>query len=147
MNQQLKWDQRFLKLAREIATWSKDPTTQVGCVIVDYNNVIIGTGYNGFPRGTLDTEALLANKEVKRLRVVHAEMNAIHFSTKSLKGATLYCTHHPCAPCAASIIQHEPFRIVIPKQDSELGVDWTKSVNEAKAMFDEAEVRFEEVEI
>ena len=46
-----KWDRRFLKIAREGATWSKDPSTQVGAVIVDQDQRVVSLGYNGPPRG------------------------------------------------------------------------------------------------
>ncbi len=46
-----KWDKRFLKLAREISTWSKDPSSKIGAVIVNDERRILATGYNGFPRG------------------------------------------------------------------------------------------------
>ena len=45
-----KWDTRFLKLAKEIATWSKVPSTQVGAIGVK-DRRILATGYNGFPKG------------------------------------------------------------------------------------------------
>lgn len=145
MHDNLKWDLRFLKLAQEIATWSKDPTTKVGCVIVDTSNRIIGTGYNGFPRLVPDTPELLANKEEKRLRVIHAEMNAIQFSVGDLTGSTLYCTHHPCAGCAGIIIQKGIQRIVIPQITSELGGDWNKSVEVARDMFEKSGKQFESI--
>ena len=45
-----KWDSRFMDLARLVASWSKDPSTQVGAVIVDQDKRIVSTGVNGFPR-------------------------------------------------------------------------------------------------
>ena len=29
-----KWDKRFLEIAHQVATWSKDPSTKVGAIIV-----------------------------------------------------------------------------------------------------------------
>lgn len=46
---QAEWDRRFLKIAREVATWSKDPSTQVGAVIVDPDQRVVSLGYNGPP--------------------------------------------------------------------------------------------------
>ena len=46
-----KWDMRFLELAALVATWSKDPSTQVGAVIVDSAKRIVSVGFNGAPRG------------------------------------------------------------------------------------------------
>lgn len=30
-----KWNRRFVELAKNVSTWSKDPSTKVGAVIVD----------------------------------------------------------------------------------------------------------------
>jgi dCMP deaminase len=144
---EIKWDLRFLRLAQEIATWSKDPTTKVGCVIIDPERRIVGTGYNGFPKLVPDFKEYLEDKIEKRLRVIHAEMNAMQFSTGKLEGSTLYCTHHPCASCAGVIIQKGISRVVVPKTISELGPDWIKSVQVAQSMFTSANVEFEEMEI
>jgi dCMP deaminase len=50
-----KWDLRFLELAKHIAAWSKDPSTQVGCVVVGADREIRSTGFNGLPRGIEDS--------------------------------------------------------------------------------------------
>ena len=100
------WHFRFLKLAQEVASWSKDPSTQVGTVIVDDKRRPISFGYNGFPRGIADTSELLQDREQKYKRVLHAEQNAILFSSKKdLSDCTIYTTHFPCSQCTASLIQ------------------------------------------
>ena len=38
-----KWDRRMLGLVNLIATWSKDPSTGVGAVIVDAKNPFLGS--------------------------------------------------------------------------------------------------------
>ena len=43
-----KWDQRFLELAKQISTWSKDPSTQVGCVVVGPDREIRVLGLMAF---------------------------------------------------------------------------------------------------
>ena len=99
------WHFRFLKLAQEVASWSKDPSTQVGTVIVDDKRRPISFGYNGFPRGIADTSELLQDREQKYKRVLHAEQNAILFSSKKdLSDCTIYTTHFPCSQCTASLI-------------------------------------------
>ena len=45
-----KWDDRFLDIAREISTWSKDPSRKIGAIAVR-DRKILATGYNGFPKG------------------------------------------------------------------------------------------------
>lgn len=137
------WDDRFLTLAKQIATWSKDPTTQVGCVIVKKKR-IIATGFNGFPVGIPDSPELLCDKHHKRPRMVHAEMNALHFATKSVKNSSIYVTHHPCAACTASLLQHRPERIVIPAgPEFNLSEDWKLSVAISKDMLEKAGVKLD----
>jgi len=100
------WDNFFLGLAEYISTASKDPSTKVGSVIVRPDRTVASVGYNGFPRGTSDSEALYANRAVKYERVVHAECNAILNAKEPLDGYTCYIWPLPsCANCAATIIQ------------------------------------------
>ena len=85
-----KWDIRFLEMAKLVASWSKDPSTQVGAVAVR-NRTVIAQGYNGFPRGCDDHELYYLNKAIKYKRIVHAEMNAIYNAAEngvSLKDST-----------------------------------------------------------
>ncbi|MEM5877858.1 MAG: dCMP deaminase family protein [Candidatus Aenigmatarchaeota archaeon] len=115
-----KWDQRFLKLAKFISEWSKDPSTKVGAVIVDDKNIILGLGYNGFPRGVPDREDDYLDKKVKYELIVHAEMNAILNSSKNLYNcnATIYIWPlFPCNECAKAISQSGIKRVVSVKND------------------------------
>ena len=88
-----KWDQRYLALAKEVSTWSKDPSTQVGAVTVGSKKEVLSQGFNGFPRGINDSDERYNNRDIKYKLVVHAEMNASYnatYSGTSLDGATLY---------------------------------------------------------
>lgn len=100
-----KWSERFMHLAEHVATWSKDPSTQVGCVIVDKQNRVVSLGFNGFPRGIKDLAHRYEDKEVKYLFVAHAERNALDNAPLSVEGCTLYSPLLPCNECAKSIIQ------------------------------------------
>lgn len=113
-----KWDNRFLVLAKLIGSWSKDPSTKVGAVIVDQDNKIVSVGYNGFPKNISDNDRL-HHRETKYNIVVHAEMNALAFANKSVRGCTMYTyPFEPCPRCAGSIIQHGIKRVVsITNQD------------------------------
>ena len=87
---------------------SKDPNTQVGACIVDSNNIILSTGYNGFPYGCSDDlyPWERTGKDTKYSYVVHAELNAIlNARGKNLKGARIYVDLFPCNVCAKAIIQ------------------------------------------
>ena len=104
------WDEYFMGVAQLAAKRSKDPSTQVGCCIVDEQNRILSTGYNGFPHGCSDDEFPWNRDEsvgeTKYAYVVHAELNAIlNNRGKSLAGAKLYVGLFPCHECAKAIIQ------------------------------------------
>ena len=104
----INWDEYFMGVALLAAKRSKDPNTQVGACIVDDNNVILSTGYNGFPIGCSDDEFPWAREgeQTKYPYVVHAELNAIlNASGKSLHGAKIYVALFPCNECAKAIIQ------------------------------------------
>ena len=113
-----KWDIRFLKLAKEISTWSKDPSSKIGAVIVNDERRILATGYNGFPRGIEDTEERLNDREKKYPLIVHGEMNALMnalYSGVSVKDATLYVYGLPvCPDCTKAVIQAGIKRVVMP---------------------------------
>ena len=94
-----------MKLANNIAQWSKDPSTKVGAVIVNSDNKPKSFGFNGFARGSDDSEALYMDKEYKHRHVIHAESNAIFNAETSLKGCIIFITHPPCQHCAGSIVQ------------------------------------------
>ncbi len=106
----ISWDEYFMGVALLAAERSKDPSTQVGACIVDENNRILSTGYNGFPHGCSD-DIFPWNRneemgETKYPFVVHAELNAIlNTRGKSLVGARVYVGLFPCHECAKAIIQ------------------------------------------
>ena len=107
-----KWDRRFIELSRHIAEWSKDPSTQVGAVIVS-GNKIMSTGYNGFPSGMDDNR--MRDRAFKIKHVVHAEMNAIFNARCDIRGATLYVSHPMCAECAKLVGAAGVARVVWPQ--------------------------------
>ena len=138
-----KWDIRFIKLAMHIATWSKDPSTKVGAIIVDTQNRIVSVGFNGYPHGIQDDD--LDDRESKLLKIIHAEQNALAFSYRDVSGFTLYCTHPPCTQCAAIIIQRGIKRIVCPSDDIKFQKRWKNSSYMSFDMFQNAGVIFESI--
>ncbi len=133
-----KWDQRFLTLAAHFATWSKDPSTQVGAVIVDHDRRIIGEGFNGFPRGVGDHEERYLEKAVKYKLVVHAEANAILNAVKSVRHCSLYATKAPCTECVKLIIQSGINEVISPEYDV-IGT-WGEDAHYARQMLSESGV-------
>ena len=138
-----KWDKRFLELARFYAQWSKDPSTQVGCVIAKGNNQI-SQGYNGYPKRVADND--LDNRELKYRKIIHAEVNAILFARTDLTDCTLYnWPLPPCERCATLIIQSQITRVVTVTLSHENGrIDrWDESTKLALQMFQEIEIPVE----
>lgn len=111
-----KWDQRFINVAKEVASWSKDPSTKVGAVLVSPCRKKVSWGYNGLPSSIADTDERLLNKELKNKLTVHAELNCILNATDTI-GWTLYVTKPPCIKCAAAIIQANIEVVVCPELD------------------------------
>ena len=111
----MNWDSYFLRIAAVAASKSKDPSTQVGAVIVRPDRTIVSVGYNGFPRGVADTPERLNDRPTKYSLVVHAEMNAILSARESLEGYTLYTVPFmPCDRCFVHVIQSGIKRVVFP---------------------------------
>ena len=109
----ISWQQYFMGVALLASKRSKDPSTQVGAVVVTPDNRIIGVGWNGMPKSIYphndicfpwgkDSQDPLENKY---MYVVHAEPNAIFHASESVKGCTMYLTWFPCSDCAKSIAQ------------------------------------------
>lgn len=135
-----KWDERFLQLAELVGSWSKDPSTQVGAVIVDRDNRIISTGFNGFPRGCADDAATLGNRERKLLRTIHAEENALLFARRDVNEMWIYVTRPPCARCAAKLVQAGIARVVYRLPPTDFTERWREEMAEASALFWEGQV-------
>lgn len=133
-----KWDLRFLDLAKFVSGWSKDPSTQVGAVIVDPDKRIVSLGYNGFPMGISDDDSRLSNRETKYKIIIHAECNALLFANTNLLGYSLYTyPFMPCPRCAGLIIQAGISKVIsynnIPER-------WSEDFNVTQELFREASV-------
>jgi dCMP deaminase len=139
------WGDKYIHLAKEISTWSKDPSTQVGAVVVGSDGQILSQGFNGFPRGIKDSEERLNNRERKYELIVHAEMNAIYNASLngvSLKDSTLYIYGLPiCNECAKGVIQ-VGIKKVIAMRPEKYNIAWDKSNKNARNLFNEAEVMY-----
>lgn len=136
----IKWDNRFLDMAKLVSTWSKDPSTKVGAVIVDTNNRVVSVGYNGFPQKISDNDRL-ENREEKYNIIVHAEANALMFANRSVNGYTLYTyPFQPCSRCASLIIQSGIKRVVtIINEDKK----WEENFKLAKRLLSEANIKLD----
>lgn len=136
----------MLHMARQVAAWSKDPSTKVGAIAVR-DRRILATGFNGLPSGVRDDEARLRNRDLKLAMFVHAETNLVAFAARSgvcLAGSTVYIWPLPaCSQCAAVLIQADVARVVVPNFPEPLR--WVESFQLGRVMFSEAAVRFERI--
>lgn len=144
-----KWDKRFLELAKHVSTWSKDPSTQVGAVLVQNRNEVVGIGYNGFPRGVGDLEERYADRAIKYEMVVHAEVNAILMAKDKAQGASLYV--YPsfslppiCANCCKTAIQAGVIRVVgyFPNMDDDRVKRWAETIKISEQMCNEVGIDY-----
>lgn len=145
-----KWDKNFLEVAKLVSTWSKDPSAQIGAVIVGDKQQIIAQGYNGFPRGVKDYKFRLFQRDVKYKYIIHAEMNALMNSIHNganTNGATLYVSGLPvCHECAKMVIQAGIKRVIMdtPIKNTD---KWGESGTLALSMFREAKVKYKFIEM
>lgn len=132
------WDERFLRVAELVATWSKDPSTQVGCLLVR-DRRIVATGFNGFPPRIAD-DGRLHDRKQKYPLVVHAEMNAILQAGHSARGSTAYTSAlPPCSHCAKHLITAGIERVVFRAAD--IPERWRDDVKLSLATLREAGVK------
>ena len=139
-----KWDLRFKNLALEVSQWSKDPSTQVGCIAVKDRRVI-ATGYNGFPIGISDDKNDYENRDIKYKKIDHAEKNMIYNACRhgvSLVGSTVYVSGLPtCEECWKGLVQVGISRLVMPSIESLVGQQherWSEGCYSAVKYMEEA---------
>ncbi|MBO7556081.1 MAG: dCMP deaminase family protein [Alphaproteobacteria bacterium] len=143
-----KWHLRFMEVAKLVATWSKDPNTKTGAVVVGPDKEIRATGYNGLVRGVEDDVPERMERPTKYDFFEHAERNAIYnacLTGVSLKGCVMYTTLPPCTDCARAIIQ-SGIKTVVTK---EMTIDanspsggWRDKLIYSSQMFKEAGVEY-----
>ena len=97
-----------MELAEKLATRSTCDRAHVGAVIVNDDNRIVSTGYNGSIPGNPHCDDIGHTlRDGHCIATVHAEINAISYCAKegiALKNTILYVTHFPCINCTKSII-------------------------------------------
>lgn len=143
-----KWHQRFMEVAQLVSTWSKDPSTKCGAVVVGPDREIRATGYNGLVRGVDDNVPERLERPTKYDFFEHAERNAIYnacLTGTPLKGCVIYVTHAPCTDCARAIIQSGikmvVTRVVEARPDIKDSV-WRDKIGFSEQMFQEAGIEY-----
>lgn len=115
------WDSYFMGMGVLTASRSKDPNTQVGCVLVGKDHRILATGYNGSPNSLDDSDIPWEIRyhedplNTKYPWVIHAEANAVFNAARqgiSVLGSTAYVTLFPCGECAKTLVQSGVLKVV-----------------------------------
>lgn len=101
----MNWDEYFLEIAEAVALKSKDPSSKMGCVIVDQNKRVVSLGYNGMVQGSDESKMTLKERPMKYHFAIHSEMNAIIFAHQDLTGCTLYNRVATCDNCLKYCLQ------------------------------------------
>jgi dCMP deaminase len=142
------WHAYYLAVCRSVALRSKDPSTQIGCVIVGPAHEIRSTGYNSFPRGIKDTAPARLERPEKYLWIEHAERNAIYNAARAgtaLQGCTIYVEVTPCMDCARAIVQAGIAQVIVDanrmKQYSSKRYD--EEFKKVKVLFKEARIKIQ----
>lgn len=124
MPERSSWEKTWLSVARCVQERSLCVRDKVGAVIIDVNNRIVATGYNGPPNGFNHQErpctkwcpraitsvaAYLGtpgelNPSYNDCPSLHAEANALMVcDRRDRECGTIYLTSHPCMSCAKLI--------------------------------------------
>ena len=111
----MTFDEWYLKGCYWVSEKSKDPSTHIGCILVNDNNRIISCGYNGIPHHLDDSDERLTSPD-KYQFVEHAERNCIYSAAQhgiSTLNSILYINGFPCCDCARAIISAGIKRLVV----------------------------------
>jgi dCMP deaminase len=136
-------DKKNFDIAQAISYKSKDPNTQVACMILGPDGEPRSWGYNGMPRGMDDENLERQARPEKYFWFEHAERNAIYNAARvgvSLKDCTIYCTMYPCMDCARGLVQVGIRRVVCPAPSSGAEPIWQAQVERVKQMFKELNI-------
>jgi len=139
-----KWMKRILKMAKEVATWSKDESTKVGAVITTLDGSPVSWGFNGMPRNIDDTRPDRHERPIKYKWMCHAERNAMDLSPRAdLTDCVMFVTFSPCTNCAQSIIQRKIGTVVVDANfvTEKMPERWQEDMKVAVEMLEEAGVR------
>ena len=138
-----RWDDNFMNLARNVATWSKDRSRKVGCVLIGPAKEVRSMGYNGMPRGVNDEVEARHQRPAKYLWTEHAERNAIYNAARvgtPLLGCICYLPWYPCMDCARALVQAGIVEVVAVEPDW-LDATYAADFAAVSTLFEEAGVR------
>lgn len=108
MRSRLSWEQYFMNIAHMVSERGTCDRAYVGCVLVNKDNRIVSTGYNGsIPGNPQCDEVGHTMRDGHCIATAHAEMNALLYCAKegiTVKNTVCYVTHFPCLNCTKALI-------------------------------------------
>jgi dCMP deaminase len=104
------WNEYFMNIARVLAERSSCDRAYVGAVIVNQDNRIIATGYNGSVGSKTPQCDDMGHvmRDGHCIATLHAEINCIAYCAREgipLNQSKIYVTHFPCLNCTKALIQ------------------------------------------
>ena len=104
------WNEYFMNIAKVLAERSSCDRAYVGAVIVNGDNRIIATGYNGSVGSKTPQCDDIGHvmRDGHCIATLHAEINCVAYCAREgipLKGSKIYVTHFPCLNCTKALIQ------------------------------------------
>lgn len=109
MKTRATWQEYFMNIAKIVSERSTCDRAYVGCVLVNKDNRIVSTGYNGSISGNPQCDEVgHTMRDGHCIATIHAEMNALLYCAKegiSVKNSICYVTHFPCLNCTKALIQ------------------------------------------
>ncbi len=109
MSNRKSWKEYFMEITNLVATRSTCDRAFVGCLIVNDDNRIVSTGYNGSVKKNPHCDDIGHRmRDGHCIATIHAEMNALLYCAKegiSVKDCSAYVTHFPCLNCTKALIQ------------------------------------------
>lgn len=135
---------KYYKLARYTAnTFSKDPSTKVGCILLKPGSLqILSIGYNGFPRGVNEQDTTRWERPIKYSFVEHSERNCLYNACRSgtcTDNSIAITTLFPCCDCCRALIQAGVKTIITHTPDYN-NPQWGRDFKISEIMLEEAGV-------
>jgi len=143
---------QYMEIAYAAARLSKDPSTQVGAVIIGPSNEVRSLGYNGAPRGCSADDAGDDRRDTRPEKYFwfsHAELNAITNAARvgtPVGGSRILVTHPPCMDCARAIVQAGIIEVITVRPPAEFVSRWSEHIARTLRLFDECGVTYTEIE-
>ncbi len=87
-----------MRLAKTASERSEDPYHKVGCCLLRADHTVAALGFNGAPPGVDLADEVWADRDARRVWILHAEANALRY-VKPGEVVLMASTMMPCSQC------------------------------------------------